>query len=73
MGRKININSKLGGKTVGAEKLQCILVSKDGREYMYAVMPFDFKHIDAAQRTLGKFAHGNVWEVTTPAFDAKSK
>ena len=61
------------GKWVDAKKFQCILVSKDPSQYMLAVVPFDFKDPNAAQNAHEKFQKSTVWEITTPAFDAKAK
>ena len=61
------------GKLVQAEKFQCILVSKDPSQYMLAVVPFEFKDENAAQNAHKKFKKSTVWEITTPAFDAKAK
>ena len=61
------------GKVVDASKFQCVLVSKDPSQYMLAVVPFEFKDPNAAQKAIQKFTPSSVWEITTPAFDAKAK
>ena len=59
-------------KTVDAQKFECILVSKDARQYMLGSVPFEFKTPKAAESAYEKFKEGTVWEITTPAF-AKAK
>ena len=61
------------GKKVEAKKFEYILVSKDPSQYMLAVVPFDFKDPNAAQKAYEKYKKSSVWELTTPAFDAKAK
>jgi hypothetical protein len=61
------------GKKVDAKKFQCIVVSKDPSQYMLAVVPFDFKDPNAAQNAYEKYKKSTVWQITTPAFDAKAK
>ena len=61
------------GQLVDAKKFQCVLVSKDPTQYMFGVVNWDFKHTDAAEKALSKFKKETVWEITTPAFDAKAK
>ena len=36
-------------------------------------MPFDFKDRNAATKAAEKFTALSVWEITTPAFDTRSK
>ena len=59
-------------KPVDAQKFECILVSKDARQYMLGSVPFEFKTPKAAESAYEKFKEGTVWEITTPAF-AKAK
>ena len=40
---------------------------------MLAVVPFDFKDPNAARNAYDKYKKSSVWELTTPAFDAKAK
>ncbi len=61
------------GKWVDASNFECILVSKDPSQHMLAVVPFDFNDPNAAQKAIQKFTKSSVWEITTPAFDAKAK
>ena len=42
-------------KLVDASKFECILVSKDPSQHMLAVVPFDFKDPNAAQKAIQKF------------------
>ena len=60
-------------KLVQAEKFECILVSKDPSQYMLGIVPFEFKEPNAAQEAYKKFKKSTVWEITTPAFDARAK
>ena len=61
------------GKKVEAKKFECIIVSKDPSQYMLAVVPFEFKDPNAAQKAYDKYKKSTIWELTTPAFDAKAK
>jgi hypothetical protein len=61
------------GEQVHAKKFQCVLVSADPSQYMFGLVPFDFKNREAAQQAYSKFTDLSVWEITTPAFDTKSK
>ena len=61
------------GETIAAQKFQCVLVSKDPTQYMLGLVPFAFKDRQAAAKALTRFTANQVYEVTTPAFDAKSR
>ena len=61
------------GEQIKAQKLQCVLVSKDPGQYMLGLVPFDFNDRGAASAALKRFTPDSVWELTTPAFDSKSK
>ena len=56
-----------------AKKFQCVLVSQDPTQYMFGVVNWDFKQTDAPDKAMAKFKKETVWEITTPAFDAKAK
>ena len=43
------------GQSVQAKKFECILVSKDPSQYMLALVPFEFKDPNAAQKAYEKF------------------
>ncbi len=40
---------------------------------MLGVVPFDFKDPTAPQQAFDKFKNQTLWELTTPAFDSKTK
>ena len=61
------------GEKVQAQKFQCVLVSHAPEQYMLGLVPFDFKDRSAAQTAAKKFTADSVWELTTPAFDARSR
>ena len=61
------------GQIVDAKKFQCVLVSQDPTQYMFGVVNWDFKQTDASDKAMAKFKKETVWEITTPAFDAKAK
>ena len=42
-------------------------------QYMLGLVPSEFKNRDAAKQASLRFTDLSVWEITTPAFDAKSK
>ena len=43
------------GELVEAAKFTCLLVSRDPKEYLYGIVPFDFKRKTAAQQAHEKF------------------
>ena len=61
------------GETVNAQKFECVVVSKEPKEYMLGVVPFSFQNRDAAQQAFQRFPDGSVWEVKKPKFDARAK
>ena len=61
------------GEEFQAKKFQCVLVSHAPEQYMLGLVPFDFKNRTAATTAAAKFTHDSIWELTKPAFDAKSK
>ena len=61
------------GEKVQAQKFQCVLVSHAPEQYMLGLVPFDFKDRSAAQTAAKKFTPDSVWELTTPAFDSRSR
>ena len=61
------------GETVVAQKFQCVLVSKDPAQYMLGLVPFNFSDRQAATKALTRSAENHVFELTTPAFDAKAR
>ena len=61
------------GETVNATKFQCVVVSKDPKQYMLASVPFSFQDRDAAKKAMERFPEKSVWVVKTPAFDTRQK
>ena len=61
------------GEQIQAQKFQCVLVSKEPGQYMLGLVPFDFRNRGAAVAAQQQFKPDSVWELTTPAFDSKSK
>ena len=61
------------GETVYAQKFECVLVSKDPAQYMLATVPFSFSDRRSATKALEAFKNNDVLEITTPAFDPKSR
>ena len=69
----IDYSFKARGETIAAQRFQCVLVSKDPAQYMLGLVPFVFSDRQAAARALTRFTENQVFEVTTPAFDAKAR
>ena len=69
----IDYSFKARGETVAAQKFECVLVSKDPAQYMLGLVPFVFSDRQAAAKALTRFTENQVFEVTTPAFDAKAR
>ena len=42
-GKKIQYEFQSRGETVAAEKFECVLVSKDPAQYMFATVPFSLR------------------------------
>ena len=61
------------GETVNAQKFECVVVSKEPKEYMLGVVPFSFQNRDAAQQAFQRFPDSSVWKVTKSKFDARAK
>ena len=61
------------GENINAQKFQCVLVSHVPEQYMLGLVPFDFRDRNAATKAAEKFTADSVWEITTPAFDTRSK
>jgi hypothetical protein len=61
------------GESIHAQKFQCVLVSHVPEQYMLGFVPFDFKDRNAATKAAQKFTADSDWEITTPAFDTRSK
>ena len=51
------------GQQVNATKFQCVLVSADPSQYMFGLVPFDFKNREAAEQASSKFTDLSVWEI----------
>ena len=69
----IDCSFKARDETIAAQIFQCVLVSKDPAQYMLGLVPFVFSDRQAAARALTRFTENQVFEVTTPAFDAKAR
>mgnify|MGYP000028518462 FL=1 len=61
------------GETINASRFECMLVSKDPKQYMLAGIPFSFKERDSAKKAYTKFTDQSVWILKTVAFDTKVK
>ena len=61
------------GERINSHRFQCVLTSANEKEYMFGVVPFDFKNRDAAQEAMRKFVEDSVWEISTPVFNLKAK
>ena len=61
------------GKQVHASKFQCLLVSKDPRQFMLGSVPFSFASPDAASKAFDRFKDGLTFIINTPEFDNKMK
>ena len=61
------------GEDVSAERFECVLVSQDANQYMFGSVPFSFKEAQATRKAQDTFKENKVFEITTPAFDAKAK
>ena len=69
----IDYSSRAKGEDVRAQKFQCVLVSNVPEQYMLGRVPFDFKDRKAAANAAAKLTPDSVGELTTPAFDARSR
>ena len=58
---------------MGAEKFECVLVSKDPTQYMFGLVPFSFSGRNTATKAADKLKEQDVLEITSPAFDAKAR
>ena len=64
---------KSKNETVYAEKFECVLVSKNPKQYMLATVPFSFNDRSAATKAKDTFRSNDIIEITTPAFDTKAR
>ena len=60
-------------ETVHAKKFECVLVSKDPKQYMFGSAPFSFQDRGAADKAFQRFPPKSVWLIQTPIFDTKKK
>ena len=60
-------------ETITAERFQCVIGSKDPKQYMLGSVPFSFGDRGAAKKAAEKFKDKTVWVLKTPAFDTKTK
>ncbi|MEY2988005.1 MAG: hypothetical protein RJB13_1526 [Pseudomonadota bacterium] len=58
---------------IKAQKFQCVLVSNHSEQYMMGLVPFEFRNRNAAQQAASKFTANSVWQMMTPAIDAKAR
>jgi len=49
------------GERVKGNRFQCVLTSANEKEYMFGVVPFDFRNRSAAQDDMRQFAEDSVW------------
>ncbi len=56
----IDYEFKARGETVRAQKFQCVLVSRNPKEYMMGTVPFSFQSRLAAQHASETFAADSV-------------
>ena len=61
------------GKTVEAEKFQCLLVSTIPTQFMIGSVPFNFAAPKAASQAFQKFKAGLCFRVQQPEFDGRMK
>lgn len=61
------------GEKVQGHRFQCVLASANEKEYMFGVVPFDFRNRSAAQDAMREFAEDSFWKISNPAFDLKAK
>ena len=64
---------KSKNEIVYAEKFECVLVSKNPKQYMLATVPFSFNDRSAATKAKDTFRSNDIIEITTPAFDTKAR
>ena len=60
-------------KQVHASKFQCLLVSRDPRQFMLGSVPFSFASPDAPSKAFDRFKDGLTFSINTPEFDTKMK
>ena len=72
-GKVIEYSFKSRGETVNASRFECVTVSKNPMEYMFASFPFSFGDRGGAKKALDKFTDNSVWILNTTAFATKSK
>ena len=61
------------GQKVEASKFQCLLVSKDPRQFMLGSVPFSFASKDAPSKAFEKFKDWLTFQIKTPEFDKRRK
>ena len=61
------------GEKVEGHRFQCVLTSANEKEYIFGVVPFDFRNRTAAQEAEKQFVEDSVWEISAPALDLKAK
>ena len=58
---------------VNASKFECLLVSKDPKQFIIGSVPFSFGAKDAALKAQATYLEGLVFEIRNPQFDTKMK
>lgn len=69
----VRFQNRKDGKWIEGYRFQCVLASNDPKQYMYGVIPYDFKNSNSAQEACDKFVEGSIWKITKPSFDTRAK
>jgi len=72
-GRIVQYQFTARGEVVQASKFFCILVSKNPKEYMQGVVPFNFTNKTAAADAVKKFLDATCWEISSPCLESSQK
>ena len=71
--RLIKYSFQARGKSVQAERFQCLLVAKNPTQFMFGSVPFNFATPGVGQMALQQFKSGMVFQVQQPVFVQKMK
>ena len=58
---------------ITAQRFECLIVSKDPKQYMLGSVPFRFDDRGAPAKAADKFKDQSVWILKSPAFDTKQR
>ena len=58
---------------ITAQRFECLIVSKDPKQYMLGSVPFRFDDRGAPAKAADKFKDQSVWILKSPAFDTRQK